>query len=336
MQVPTWLRSPVAWVLAALIAAGAVVTFVDDVGPGPNPPRHRTVTIHIGKTIAVDNADADAKANDVVELSPPAQAIANDFVEDPADLHGALRGPDSGPIAKLLPPFASDEIPGCRTRFLKTNWSYRSVPQSGVVLFWVHFAGDNDRPGTRAEVDGLTAYGNQASAGVSWHFNMDKDGNCDYNVPLRSKAWTESGANSTGISIEVHGHGDAPYVRAGGVKQLRRILDAVHKRYPKIRVVLGGVSNCRPTKGGIVTHWMGGACSGGHTDIKPLDLVAVVRQLQAAGKPARTKHDVWVAHRRQVHEAYQRDCTTHTQRSGKRCGELRSRGRALDRLIARR
>jgi hypothetical protein len=266
--------------VAAVLAAGITIAVVVDDGPGPS--HHRSVTVHIGKQTLVDNADADAKANDPVALAPPARKVAQSFAADPRDLVGNLRGPDHGPIAKLLPPFAADEIPGCRTRFLRTNWSYRTVAQSDVELFWLHFTGGPDKPGTRAEVDGLTAYGNQPSAGVSWHFNMDKDGNCDYNVPLRYKAWTEAGANSTGISIEVAGVGDAPYLRAGGVRELRRIVDAVHQRYPKIRVVLGGVSNCRPTKPGIVTHYMGGPCSGGHTDIRPLSLAAVVHQLQAA------------------------------------------------------
>lgn len=277
-------RAVIAAIVAVLAGVGVTVVVVDNGGDhGPTRPRG-SVSIHIGPTTKVDNADQDAKPNDVVELSKPAQAVAKDFVADRADLRGPLRGPGGGPVAKLLPPFAADEIPGCRTRFLRTNWSQRSVPPSGVLLFWLHYTGGPDIPGSRADVDGLTAFGNQPSAGVSWHLNVDKDGECDYNVPLRYKAWTEAGANSSGISVEVAGTGSAPYLRAGGVRQLRRILDVVHRRYPRITIRLGGVSNCRPTSPGIVTHYMGGPCSGGHTDIHPLSLTSVIAQLRAVGR----------------------------------------------------
>lgn len=313
--------------LLTAIAAAGVTIAIDDNGPGN---RHVTISVGGPKTLvpadtAVDGPDADAKTDDPVQLDKPARQVAQGFATNARDLRGALRGPDSGPVAKLLPPFASDSIPGCRTRFLGTNWSYRSggaTPHG----FWLHYSGGPDMPGTRAEVDGLTAFGNSPSAGVSWHLNMDKDGNCDYNVPLRYKAWTEAGANSTGISIEVAGTGSPPYLRAGGVRELRRIYDVIHRRYG-IPLQLGAVADCRITRPGILTHWMGGPCSGGHTDIRPLDVRKVIGQLQAAGCNAacRVRRD-----HASVHKAI-RDhrCAPEARSRSVNCKALYARNHAL-------
>lgn len=281
-------RHLLAGVLAALAAGAGLGVVIDDDGHG-----HRTITVSVGKrdaiavptTIAVDGPDKDAKADDTVKLSPEARATAAGFAIAPRDLTAdtptavPLSGSgDLGPIAKLAPPFAADEVAGCRTRFLRNNWSYR-VAGAKVSLLWLHYTAGPDKPNTRAEVDGLSAYGNNPSTRASWHINLDKDGNCDYNVPFRYKAWTEGNANSTGIGVEVHGTGTAPYLRPAGYRRLARIYLAVKRAYG-IPLRLGAVSSCTPTRSGIVTHWMGGACSGGHYDIKPLAIEAIIRELR--------------------------------------------------------
>lgn len=293
------------WILVAVLAVvGLIIALVSTGGektvtktktePAAPPP--------IPSVIAVDNADKDATPDNPVTLDRPARQVAQSYVEDPKDLKGDLRGEDQGPVAKLEPPYASDSIDGCRTRFFTTNWSARGVSQSRVIVFWLHYTGGPDKPHSRADVDGLTAFGNTPSARVSWHFNMDKDGNCDYNVPLRYKAWTEANANPTGVSIEVAGVGSPPYLRKGGIKKLRSIILQVHKAYPRVKLALGGIRNCTPTKGGMLTHWMGGPCSGGHTDIKPFHITAVIKQLIAAGCDTRCKHVKAVrAHHASVH-----------------------------------
>lgn len=275
--------------LVAVLAAGVTITLVDDDGPGP----HRGGAVHIGKTTAVDNADQDAKPNDVVELTPKAQDVAQHFVEHPGDL--VKDEPGAPPLAGaghqvaegVIPfPWASDEIAGCRTRFLKVNFSARGVAPGKVVLFELHYTAGPDVPNSRADVDGLTAFGNKASSRVSWHFNVDKDGNCDYNVPLRSKAWTIAELNSYTINVEVAGKGEAPYLRPAGYRKLASIIRQVRQAYPGIKLRVGATDgHCHPTRGGIDTHWRGGPCSGGHSDIKPRDLAAVVRKLRAVSGP---------------------------------------------------
>jgi hypothetical protein len=282
------LSHALAALLGIVLAAGVTIAVT--------PDHH--VTVRVGgqatvptppAAIVVHGTATTTTATKVVQVTQSARSVAstlavgaargtNDLKPREKPSLPKLSGPIVGPVAQLQPPFAADSMPGCRTRFFTTNWSARSG-NAKPSLFWLHYTAGPDLPGSRADVDGLTAFGNQPSAAVSWHLNMDKDGNCDYNVPLRYKAWTEADANSTGIGIEVAGKGNPPYLRAGGYRELARIYLEIHRRY-NIPLRLGGVSNCSPTRSGIVTHWMGGPCSGGHVDIKPLDLNAVIGTLK--------------------------------------------------------
>lgn len=298
--------------LAALISlvvgAGVAIDLVDN-GPdhGPSKPR-LSLGVHIGPTTKVDNADADAKPNDVVELSPKAQDVAQQLVQHPGDL--VKDKPNAAPLEGTAPqiaeglipfPWASDEITGCRTRFLKVNFSARGVPPEKVVLFELHFTAGPDIPNSRADVDGLTAFGNRASSRVSWHINMDKDGECDYNVPLRSKAWTIANLNSYTINVEVAGRGEEPYLRPGGYHQLASIIAQVRQAYPGIKLRVGATDgHCHPTLGGIDSHYRGGPCSGGHTDILPHNLADVVAKIRAA-TPSTSKAKRWADRHAALH-----------------------------------
>lgn len=245
----------------------------------------------IGETTAVDTADPDSKPDTDLQLTERAENVAQGFVNNPKDLSNAGPIPLSGTGVQknvgVVPfPQAADELFPCRTRFLKTNFSTRSVPLSKVIIFELHYTAGSDIPNSRSDVDGLTAFGNRASSRVSWHVNMDKDGNCDYNVPLRLKAWTIANLNSYTINIEVAGRGESPYLRPAGYRALAKVIEQVHAAYPGITLRMGATDgNCHPTRGGIDTHWRGGPCSGGHSDIKPQDLANVIAQIKAASGP---------------------------------------------------
>ena len=277
--------------LVALLSGGGLWIAFDDDGDG-RPDRGVKV---LGST-KVDGGDGDAKPDEVVSLDRTAVAVRKDFEAHPRDLTPEKSGvpalSGSGPqrkVGKVPGPLATAHIPGCRTRFLSTNFSSRGVPQSAVRSFDLHFTAGPDIPGTRSEVDGLTAYGNRPSSRVSWHFNLDKDGNCDYNVPLSMKSWTIGNKNPPSINVEVHGRGEAPYLRPAGYRQLARIYRAVRQAGYKIPLRVGRSVNCRVVVSGFDTHWRSGPCSGGHTDIKPHDIAAVVRRLRgASGHPPRT------------------------------------------------
>lgn len=295
--------------LVALVAAAwaVLVAFavIDDDEPGPPTPAPEVKAV-VPEATVVDNADPDAKADNVVPLGPDAREVTADYLEAdgrsdvvPAD-GNELRGDDeAGPVAKLAPPFAAEEVPGCRTRFLTTNWSYRVGGTSVKWLGW-HYTAGRDIPNSRADVDGLTAYGNNPSARVSWHFNLDKDGNCDYNVPIRYKAWTIGNANSYSVNVEVSGSGEPPYLRPAGIAQAKRIVAYVREAYG-VPVRVGSMSNCSAGNAGQVTHYMGGVCSGGHTDIKPHDFAAFVKSLASCDATCRQR--AVVAGRRRKHAA---------------------------------
>lgn len=288
-KISSWLKL-VAALIAALLAVLGTTSVISGNPEGVGTDTTTTSTTKTVSTtntvaqappevIAVDGPDADAKADDPVALSDEAQEVATAFSEKPKDLDPeGLRGPDSTPVAELQPPFASDTLPGCQTRTFTTNWSQRSASIKAIAL---HYTAGGDIPNSRAEVTGLTAFGNNPASAVSWAANLDKDGNCDYNVPLRYKAWTIGNLNSETINFEVAGRGEEPYLRPAGYRELARIYLEIRRRYG-IPLRLGATDgNCHVTRTGFITHWMGGPCSGGHVDIKPLDLQRVLTTLAA-------------------------------------------------------
>jgi hypothetical protein len=272
-------------IVAALLAvlAGAGITVIVAPGGGGH-----TVTVRVSPqpTVAIPNATtvagSDAKRNDVIKLDPAAKSIVRqaNAAPDTLDLAGGLRGHDTGPAGVFQVPLAAPSWPGCRTSFVR-NFSSRhgNTPQ----LIWLHYTGGGNRPGW-SEIDGLTAFSNNVQSQVSWHFNIDREGHCAYTVPVSEKAWTEAGANSTGIGIEFVGTGGEPDyagpLNSPGFKKLAAVVIRISRIY-HIPLRLGAVSNCSPTSSGIVTHWMGGPCSGGHIDIKPYSLPAVIAKIRA-------------------------------------------------------
>lgn len=339
MSNPT--RGIVAALIALIAAISLTVIVIDDTDDNGKP--RRQVTVIVGATTKVDGPDQDGKPDDTLRLSETAQDVTEGFIRDPKDLDADQ--PDAAPLAGTAPqikpnvipaPLGADEIDGCRTRFLDVNFSQRSYGQDAVIWFGLHFTGGPDIPNSRADVDGLTGYGNRSTSRVSWHLNVDKDGNCDYNVPLRLKAWTFGNANSRSVNVEVHGRGEPPYLRPAGYRKLASIIRQVRRSYPRIRFALGSMNTCGPGQPGIVTHWMGGPCSGGHTDIKPHDVGTVISKLRSAvGTQRLTKRQKWQRRHDQVHKALSSDCRRKRQAAGEHCPSLRSRNRAYHRLLAR-
>ena len=266
----------------------------------PAPPVDQSPAIP--ETTPVDTADKDAETDTDLQLTERAENVAQHFVDKPGDLSNAGPVPLSGTgiekgVGEIGFPMASDEIKGCRTRFLTTNFSDRGVPPSRVIAIALHFTAGPDIPNSRAEVDGLTAFGNRAASRVSWHINMDKEAHCDYNVPLAKKAWTISNANPYTINFEVAGRGEAPYLSEAGYRKMARIIQQIRQAYPGIKLRLTGFTNCVPNRGGITTHWMGGLCSGNHSDIKPHEIRFVIRQIRKY-----TRKPIPKAHRRRCKE----------------------------------
>jgi N-acetyl-anhydromuramyl-L-alanine amidase AmpD len=116
---------------------------------------------------------------------------------------------------------------------------------------------------------------------VSWHFGIDREGHCAYNVPITQKAWTISGLNSQTVNLEIVGTGHEPDYAGPGIKKVAAVVGRIG-RIEHIPLSLGATDgHCNVTRRGIITHWMGGPCSGGHIDIKPYDIVEGDREIVA-------------------------------------------------------
>jgi hypothetical protein len=255
--------------LAAIVFFGMFLLLVlpQDEADKPKP----TLT----ETTRVDTADADRKADDAVPLPEASQQLVEraEKAPDSLDLGGGLRGEDSEPAGVLTGPLAAQEWPGCRTLFVRSH----SARTASIAAIGLHYTAGGNLPGWQ-DLLGLTAYSNNVGNGVSWHWGIDREGNCAYNVPATQKAWTIGNLNSQTLNIEVVGRGNEPDYAGPGFKKLSAVVRRAGRIY-NIPMRLGAVSNCRVTRRGIITHWMGGACSGGHHDIRPYSIESVVARI---------------------------------------------------------
>jgi hypothetical protein len=107
-------------------------------------------------------------------------------------------------------------------------------------------------------------------------------------VPVAAKAWTIAALNSQTVNIEAVSFGNEGGLYAGGGRGAAKVARVVGRiaRLFGIPLRLGAVSNCVVTRTGIITHWMGGPCSGGHSDIRPWVIRRVVRRIAAANHRA--------------------------------------------------
>ena len=263
----------------AVIAGGATVVIA--LAPDDDRP---AVDNRDTITFKVDGADRDRKPDDLItagggapEVLDAAQATPENY-----DLGDNLRGDDPTSEGTVSGPLAAPEWPGCLTRFTPVNFSSRTAT---IKAFGFHYTGGLNRAGW-ADMNGLAAYASSRAAGVSWHFLIDREGHCYYQVPLSKKAWTIGNLNSQTINVEMIGNGREPdYGGTAGARKLGQIVRRAAKIY-RFPVRLGAVTNCVVTKPGIITHWMGGSCAGGHIDIKPYDLAKVVTQMATGGATA--------------------------------------------------
>ena len=136
---------------------------------------------------------------------------------------------------------------------------------------------------------------------------IDREGNCAYIVPIEHKSWTQAAANPIAISYEVINTGsEGSFMDTAGYAKLRSVMRTVSKR-TGIPMRLGRIRGCAPSKSGNVQHADGGTCWGGHHDIGPFSLAAVLAKVQ--GDPCNL-----TCKRRQRHAA------AHRAFRARRCG----------------
>jgi hypothetical protein len=264
-------------VIAAFLAVGSFGLGVTLAPNEKDEPKPKKETL----TFKVDGPDADRKADDIVRAGGDARKVLDQAQKTPGtfDLGDNLRGDDPTKEGAVSGPLAAPEWPGCKTRFTPVNFSSRTASIRGFAL---HYTGGGNRPGW-ADMNGLAAYSASRAAGVSWHFLVDREGHCYYMVPTSKKAWTIGNLNSQTINVETIGNGkEASYGGTAGFRKVAAIVRRAASIY-HFPVRLGAVSGCSITRPGVITHWMGGACAGGHIDIRPYDIARVVAQM--GGKP---------------------------------------------------
>lgn len=264
-------RALLAALLVVLVGGGTVALVVDPEDEGGAD--RSTISFN------VDGPDEDLKADDTVVAGGQAPDLLNEIQAAPEkfDIGDNLRGQDVTPEGRVDAPLATPEWPGCKTRFTPVNFSNRTASIRG---FGFHYTGSRNVPGW-ADMNSLAAYSSSRSAGVSWHFLIDREGHCYYQVPVSKKAWTIGNLNSETINVEMIGNGsEGNYGGTAGFNKLRAIVRRAGNIYG-FPVKLGRVSNCHITNKGIITHWMGGSCAGGHVDIKPFDIAAVAKRMGA-------------------------------------------------------
>lgn len=324
-----WVATLVA-ALLALVGVSVTIEVVDD--NRPDEPRKRSVTVR------VDGPDRDTKRDDKIVLGEPAQDLVERAEDAPGslDLGGDLRGKDGQPVG-LDPdaPLAAQSWPGCTTAFVRSFSGRNGVAPRAIGL---HYTAGGNIAGL-ADMRGLTAYSNNTANQVSWHFLIDREGNCFYSVPTNHKAWTIAGLNSQTVNIEVVGRGNEPdYAGAAGMKKLSRVVRRIG-RIHDIPIQLGAVSNCRVTRPGIIAHWQGGPCSGGHVDIRPYEIAAVANRIAKDAKPkiteAERKRRLWARRHEIAHKRLRENCRTTAQKNGSPCRALREYNRALHALLDR-
>lgn len=281
-------------IVAALAAVVAVVTITVVVSDGDHDGRPDAVTVRLGPV-----AQARPDVPDTLTIPTPAldaakasgaddHAGSRDEAPDgvaPEELRAGQRQQDDLAQRDDLPvvtPAAAPTQRGCRSRFVRNVSSRRGVRPR---LWVIHYTVSANRPGW-GDVDAITGLFNTPSFAASSNYVVDADGNCNYIVRESDKAWTQATFNPVSISVEIIATGrEGRLAGPAGYRRLGQVISDSAKRWD-IPLRQGAVKGCTVTRSGIVTHQMLGACGGGHSDISPYGLAAVIDAAKAARKPA--------------------------------------------------
>lgn len=297
-------RFPLRTLIAALVAiaaGGTLAIVVDEDGPdGPKPPRTISVSVDTnGNGVPDETLKVPEPAVDAVEKSDLGQHDKLRNEEPPTATDSQLEANDAAEQrnrqnTKALPTAgASAGFPGCKTAFIGSASSRGGVRPS---LYIEHYTVSGNRPGW-GDVDAIIAFFARRSTGASSHFIIDREGHCAYIVPIELKAWTAAAMNSFGIQFEfINSGSELSLLDAAGYAKARLVHQEIRRR-TGIPLRRGSVSNCVPTRSGIIQHADGGACAGGHHDIGPFSLPLLIKQVAGAPQSVLTKRSLTIARR---------------------------------------
>jgi hypothetical protein len=229
-----------------------------------------TATARVAATALGDHADA--RDETPVGVSPQALEAGRQAQERLAET-------DQLP---LVTPDAAPQQRGCTTALVKNYSTRRGVRPR---LFVLHYTVSPNRPGV-GDVNAVVNLFNTPSFAASSNYVLDREAHCKYIVRESDKAWTQAAANSFAISVEIINSGhEGTLISGAGLRKLGVIVSDATRRW-KIPLRRGAVSGCVPTRPGIVTHQMLGACGGGHVDVSPYNALGTVINAALAARRA--------------------------------------------------
>lgn len=258
-MVPTPILKRVLIALALIVfggLGGAIVVGHDDQG-------NTTITVRHVATSPLAVTPPSAEADSIPQTPAVEKAAASAAKVTETDL--VDEGVGETPLGSDLIPLATPTFPGCRTRLLDNNWSYRN----GATFkgFGFHYTVSSSVPGW-ADVDGVTTFFNQLPTLASSNLVYDTEAHCNYIVPFSQKAWTQGNLNPEFGSVEIIARGDeARLLDANGLRGLARIAWNIHRLYG-LPLRIGALSGCSVTQPGFFDHNMLG-CGNNHHDITP-------------------------------------------------------------------
>jgi hypothetical protein len=180
----------------------------------------------------------------------------------------------------IVTPDAAPQQRGCTTSLVRNYSTRRGVRPR---LWVVHYTVSPNRPGI-GDVNAVTNLFNRAAFAASSNYVIDREGHCRYIVRESDKAWTQAAANPFAISVEIINSGhEGSLISGAGLRKVGQVISDSARRW-QIPLRAGAVAGCAPSRPGIVSHQMLGACGGGHVDVSPYALAPII----AAARAART------------------------------------------------
>lgn len=259
----------VSLVVAALVAIGGVsfaLTTDESTGPDGHKITKHSITI-TARNAKGDPVQVTAPAAQVAQAADGhAEAGLNHDNATPAQLQQDDRA--ASPLAPSITgpvPLASANQPGCLTRQINHNYSYRNGVRPSLIV--PHLTVSPNTAGT-GDVFSIDAFFDRPATQASSNYVIDSEGNCLLMVPESLKAWAQANYNgATACSIEVINTGnEARYAGTAGMNKIAKVIHDCAARW-NIPLRRGAVSGGSVVRSGVIDHFHLGPAGGGHFDV---------------------------------------------------------------------
>lgn len=241
------------------------------------PAGDKPTTVTIPVEVAKEAAATEAGHHEGLKTEVP-PGVASQEIEAARQQQDELAANDQLPI---VTPDAAPSQRGCTSRFVRNYSSRRGVRPRLLVT---HYTVSPNRPGWD-DVWGIVNLFNTPAFAASSNYVVDGEGHCAYIVRESDKAWTQATANPVSISIEVINTGKEKILAPpAGLKKIGEVWSDAARRWA-IPLQAGKISGCRVVRSGIIDHYSIGACGGGHFDVSPYGVAAIIAAAKNARRP---------------------------------------------------